>query len=468
MSMSALFNSFTQETRLLRLSTPLGTDKLLAECLRGEEGLSRCFEFKMTALSTNSGIKLSSLLGQSVLIELLTAQSRAELRPFHGHVIAAEALSADGGLARYSLTVGPGYAFLAHGRDSRVFQNMNVFDILDAVFGGWKNVGQLQPLWRFEIQDRAAYPARSLTCQYQESNFAFAERLMREEGLFYFFEHTGDSASPSLGTHTMVIADHNGAFKPNQQNRIAFKQPGAVMKEDSMDRWRITLSQRTSAIEMASWDYRTLSTRPVSSASAGHSGDMLLTSSDTPGAYAYGSREHGQRVAERQMQALDIERELFIGAGTVRTLSPGTTFALNGQAQLDASDSDDERNFTIVRVVHLAHNNLSTEARTSIDKLLGQSALQKAIGIERDLELHAVGAEKGERPCTATASTLSAARHPIAAAQRTAMAMCCARDRLCRGSKPRSWLDQRDRIFTLTAITASRCSFTGSAPAVTA
>ena len=396
--MFALLNSFTQDTRLLSLSTPLGTDKLLAECLRGEEGLSQCFEFKLTALSTDGGIKLSSLLGQSVLIELLTAHSGDELRPFHGHVIAAEALGADGGLARYSLTIGPWYAFLGHGRDSRVFQDMNVFDILDAVFGGWKNVGQLVPSWRFEVQDRATYPARSLTCQYQESNLAFAERLMREEGLFYFFEHTGDAASPSLGTHTMVIADHNGAFKPNWQNSIAFKQPGAVMKDDSMDRWRMTLSQRTNAIEMGSWDYRTLGTRRVSSASTGASGDMQLTSSDAPGAYAYESREHGQRVAERQIQALDVERELFTGAGTVRTLSPGTTFALNGQAQHDASDSDDERNFTIVRVVHLAHNNLSTDAQTSVAKLLGQSALQKAIGVEASQGLHAVGAEKGERP----------------------------------------------------------------------
>lgn len=42
----------------------------------------------------------------------------------------------------------------------------------------------------------------SLTTQYQESDFAFAERLMNEEGLFHYFEHSGDPDSPALGAHT--------------------------------------------------------------------------------------------------------------------------------------------------------------------------------------------------------------------------------------------------------------------------
>lgn len=92
---------------------------------------------------------------------------------------------------------------------------------------------------------------------------AFAERLMREEGLFYYFEHTGDAENAPFGTHTMVIADHNGTFKQNAQATISFTQPGAVMKEDSIDRWRTSVRQQTNAIELSSWDYRTTGSRPV-------------------------------------------------------------------------------------------------------------------------------------------------------------------------------------------------------------
>jgi len=39
----SLMSGLTQDTRLLRLTTPLGADVLVAECVRGEEGLSQGF-----------------------------------------------------------------------------------------------------------------------------------------------------------------------------------------------------------------------------------------------------------------------------------------------------------------------------------------------------------------------------------------------------------------------------------------
>ncbi|MCU6500727.1 phage late control D family protein [Rugamonas sp. A1-17] len=114
-----------------------------------------------------------------------------------------------------------------------------------------------------------------------------------------------------------------------------------------------------------------------------------------PGAYAYTTREHGQRIAARQVEALEAGREIFTGAGTVRTFSPGTTFTLEGQALLDA---DAERSFAITRVLHLAHNNLSADIRQAATRALGVSALAEAIAREQGGSLHAVGADKGERP----------------------------------------------------------------------
>ncbi|HWW68813.1 MAG TPA: type VI secretion system Vgr family protein, partial [Duganella sp.] len=237
----ALLSAFSQSTRLLKLTTPLGADLLLAECVRGEEGIGTGFSFKIAALSTDAAIPLKSLIGQPVLLELMTAASRDQLRPFHGHVTAIDMAGANGGFARYNLTVEPWTAFLARGRDSRIFQDMTVFDILDTVFTAYQGRGKLAPTWRFDIVDRAVYPKRSITTQYQESDLAFAERLMHEEGLFHYFEHSGDAASPGLGGHTMVIADHNGSFKPNAQASIAFSQPGATMQQDTLDRWRTEL-----------------------------------------------------------------------------------------------------------------------------------------------------------------------------------------------------------------------------------
>ena len=393
--MLALLNRLTQDTRLLQLSTPLGADALVVECLRGEEAISQPYALTVAALSPDPGISLKTLIGQPVLLQLQTALP-GQMRAFHGHVTSARAMGADGGLARYEITIGPWYAFLAAGRDSRIFQDQTVLDILDAIFSGWKEVGKLAPAWRYEVADRSVYPKRSLTCQYQESNLAFAERLMQEEGLFYYFEHDGDPASPSFGSHTMVIADHNDAFQPNPEPLIRFTQPGAVMAEDAMDRWRTALHWTVGGLALGSWDYRSLSMRPVTASSATASDAPI--SRDTPGAYAYTSREHGQRVADRQLEALEAGREVHTGAGTVRTLIPGTTFTLTGQAQLDAGEESD-RQFVVLRVVHMAHNNLSADIASAVVKALGLGTLAKAINEEQDSSsLHAVGEAIAERP----------------------------------------------------------------------
>ena len=392
----SLLGSFTQTTRLLRLTTPLGSDALLAECVRGEESISQLYTFTISALSTNADISLRALLGQPALLELLTVNG-GQPRPFHGYLSAVEMNGANGGMARYTLTLQPWTAFMAHSRDSRVFQDMTVFDILDAVFGAYQGKGMLAPEWRFDVVDRSIYPTRSLTTQYQESDLAFAERLMNEEGLFYFFEHSGDSGSRTLGSHPMVIADDNSAFTPNEQAAIRFTQPGAVMKEDSMDRWRSQLRLQTNGIDMRSWDYRTLDTRQVSAIGM-NGAAAALVSSDVPGAYAYANRVQGQRIVDNQMKALDAGREVFIGAGTVRTLRPGTTFTLAGQAVFDMAESDDARGFTIIRTVHLMHNNLSADLASNVIKRVGKALLSVLIDDEQNTSLHAVGANHGERP----------------------------------------------------------------------
>ncbi|QJE02033.1 type VI secretion system tip protein VgrG [Massilia forsythiae] len=364
-AVAAALSGFTQGSRLLRLHTPLGPDRLLAEALSGAEGIDSGFRFALSCLSTDAGIALKTLIGQPVLLEL-SAGPGLELRPFHGHVTAAELCGADGALARYRLTIEPWTAFLALGRDSRTFQDRSVLEVIDTVLRAWSGRGRLAPAWRIEA-DRALYPRRSLVTQYQESDLAFVRRLMSEEGLFGFFEHRGDADAGALGAHTLVIADSNHAFRPNPHAVARFTQPGAVMKEDSVDRWRSEARLGTNAVELRSWDYRSRSVRAVEAAGTAVDGaaGAGLRSADAPGAYAYATREHGRRIAERQLQALDAARAMHTGAGTLRGFAPGTTFSLSGHPSLDGAS------FLLVRVRHLAHNNLDADVDGALARRLG-------------------------------------------------------------------------------------------------
>lgn len=398
---AALSGAPTQNARLLVLHTTLGTDVLLAERVEIDEHVGPVpaeagdvegggvggsgYRMVVHALATDTHIELKNLIGKPALLELLTQPSRTDLRPFHGHITEAALLGSDGGMARYRLVIEPWLSFLSHGRDSYVFQAKTVVQIIEEVFNGYASQGRLAPLWRWELADASVYAERSLCIQYQESDLEFVMRLMREEGLFYWFEHDGDADDDSLGQHTLVIADHNEAFEPNDQPRVRFTQAGATMPEDSITRWHERSALHTATVDLASHDYRSLAMRPQSQTALDDAGNAAVPSlglSDVPAIYAYEDAAQGERLALRQMQALDALRAQAQARGTLRTAAPGTTFTLTDQFIHDGSDDERDR-FVMLGVQHRARNNLQADDRALLDTLLGAIAkvnLRSAVG----------------------------------------------------------------------------------------
>lgn len=152
---------------------------------------------------------------------------------------------------------------------------------------------------------------------------------------------------------------------------------------------------RTNAIELDTWDYRAARTRPVNAEEWNADGPPLR-SRDMPGVYAYPTRAQGNRLAEVQLLASQARRVVHVCAGTVRTLTPGTTFTLRGHAVFDREKGDEARTFLATRVIHLMHNNLPAELLGEVTDLLGTGATAAMLLAERDLQ--AVGARKVERP----------------------------------------------------------------------
>ncbi|MCA6218091.1 hypothetical protein KGA65_16265, partial [Ideonella sp. B7] len=124
---TSLLGGLTQDSRLLHLHTPLGPDALFAEDVHVWEGIGpqqgpslsddipgldlgptrAGLRLVVHALSTDTHLELKQLIGQPALLELLCQDSRGELRPWHGHVVAAALVGSDGGLARYRLVIEP-------------------------------------------------------------------------------------------------------------------------------------------------------------------------------------------------------------------------------------------------------------------------------------------------------------------------------------------------------------------------
>lgn len=357
--------AFTQANRLLDLSTPLGEGRLLAETLEGLDSVGSggsCVH--VSALSDDAHIALKTLLGQPVTVSLQTALGRDAPRVWHGHVTGARFEGANGGFARYRLKIEPWLAFLRERRDSYVFQDASVPDIVDSVFEDYRGQGSLAPQWRWEVKDRAIYSRRSLTIQYRETDLAFVERLLAEEGLYYWIEHEAGE-----GGHTVVIADHNGAFVAGPQASVRFHRADATEPGDTVQQWQRSKRWQTNAVRLASWDYRSRQARPVSA--QGDAGvfpnGLTLADDDYPGQYAFETTAHGERLAQHALAAVRVQDEQFNARGTVRTLAPGRIFDLVDHW---AHTGDDAR-FVVLSVRHSARNNFDEQLGQAIEQAWG-------------------------------------------------------------------------------------------------
>ncbi|MEO7066807.1 MAG: type VI secretion system tip protein TssI/VgrG [Rhodanobacter sp.] len=363
--LQSLLSATRQTNRLLRLHTSMGGDALVAERLDGWEAIDGGgFRFELSVLSANAALPVRTLLGAPVLLELLTADSRSDLRPFHGHVTNVACVGSNGGMARYQLTIEPWLALLADGQDSFAFHDASVIDIAEKVFGRYAQ-GGVAPVWRWELADRSIYQKRSLTTQYQESDFTFISRLLAEEGLFYWFEHRGDASVDSFGAHTMVLADSNAAFLPSSGVPLRFHRGDVTESQDTIQQWSPERRWQTGKVMRASWDYRAIGMRPAGAEVNGPA--VPAEDDDTAGPYAWSGAAQGERRARQHLDAQQVSGSVIDGAGSVRRLAPAQRIVLVEHA----TQSSDP--LVCLRVHHQARNNLDADVQGAIEKALGSA-----------------------------------------------------------------------------------------------
>jgi type VI secretion system secreted protein VgrG len=191
--------TYTQARRGLAVLSPLGLDALLLEKFSGREALSELFCFHLELLAPQP-IPFEKVLGQLLTVELAPpGQPKRVLSGIVSRLRQGEEVSAASGLSsfvRYHAELVPEFWRLTRRVRSRVFQRKTVLEMLNTVL---KDEGKLRVV--FELASTSAYLPHHYCVQYQESDFAFASRLMEEEGLYYFFRHTDE------GEHQLVIRD---------------------------------------------------------------------------------------------------------------------------------------------------------------------------------------------------------------------------------------------------------------------
>lgn len=360
---------------------------------------------EVEAFSHADRLPLKAVMGEPA--QLLMHGPGGQARAWQGVVVQAVHLGSDGGLAHHRLTLGAWTHWLSLRRDTRIFQDQTARDTLQAVFAAYP-----QARVRFDVP--APGPWRAITTQYRETDWAFAQRLMAQEGWSWRLEHA--PAEPPLpgraptAQATLVVVDDAWAERPDlgrlREGRPvsqAFKDrgldfgvelgrgldwdlgsdlgwlvPGGQAVHEAVTAWRELDQVGPNAVTLAAWDERQLS-GVVGAASLPHAATAAHRPTHTRLPRLEDYRGHGERlfadgrvdaphgasaaVAQQRAQARlahhGLRQRQFRGDSTVRALRPGAAFALAAASVHEAlAAPGGEGRCVLTEVVHEAANNL--------------------------------------------------------------------------------------------------------------
>ncbi|MDQ6216448.1 type VI secretion system Vgr family protein, partial [Achromobacter insolitus] len=363
--------ALSQNARLLQVRTPLDA-ALAVERMSLREGVSELYALTLDCLASNAELDVQALLGREITVSLLLADGGR--RQWHAVVEGVDALGADGGLARYRLHAGPWLASLGLRRDSFVFQDKSVTDILTEIFADYPMAA-----YSFDIAEPPA--PRPLRTQYRETDLAFVLRIMAEAGLSFRFDHQQDEQDGDASggaRHRLVVFDTRAARPVCPDATLRFHRSDATETQDSITRFGASRAVRPNAVTRLAWDERKLLAHAAHAQSDVQAGALpLLEDYDYDGHGRYADSDDAELAVARRLQAHEARMVRFDGSGTARQMMPGHDFTLTQHSRYAAGSGQalDEmggNRYTLLSVLHQAANNLGSQAA----QVLGASDLE--------------------------------------------------------------------------------------------
>lgn len=330
---------FTQENRHITITTPLGANKLLLSSLQGSEGISRLFNFDLSLFSEDQGIAFADIIGKGVTISIELPSG--QYRYFNGIIstfsqVSGEGKSSDDSTrgSLYRATLVPKLWFLTRSAELRIFQNMNVPDIVNKVLDEFGITDK-------EIKLQKSYEKREYCVQYRETHFNFISRLLEEEGIFYYFEHKADK-------HRLVIADSSQASVDCPgQGTASYQIEGTAPEDDTISFIEKIQMIQPGKYMLSDFNFET----PGNSLNVNIPGKYNLGPGDReiydyPG--GYNAKGSGDQFVRVRMEEEEAQITTVRGVSGCRSFTAGYRFKLLNSDRKDMNDKE----FILTAVAH--------------------------------------------------------------------------------------------------------------------
>ncbi|HIJ88260.1 MAG TPA: type VI secretion system tip protein VgrG [Desulfuromonadales bacterium] len=330
---------FTQENRHVKITTPLGTDKLLVSAMNGSEAISQLFNFELSLFSEDQGIPFADIIGKgvTVAVELPSGGDRY----VNGIISSFSQVSGEGAssddstrVAHYRATLVPKFWLLTRSAELRIFQNMTVPEIVEKVL---KQFG----ITDFDLKLQGSYDKREYCVQYRESHFNFISRLLEEEGIFFFFAHNATN-------HRLVIADSPQANAPCPgQSSASYQIQGSTPDDDTISSLEKMQSILPGKYMLSDFNFET----PNNSLNVTIPGKYKIGPGDReiydyPGGYM--TKAPGDKLVRVRMEEEETQVTTVRGSGCCRSFTAGYRFTLLNADRKDMNDKE----FILTSIAH--------------------------------------------------------------------------------------------------------------------
>lgn len=266
----------------------------------------------------------------------------AGMREITGLVTAARVAGEDRHSILYELELRPWLYRATLTQDSRIFQDMSVVEITDAVLAKYPYPVDK----RLAGAIRGLYPKRDVQRQARETDWAFLQRLWEEWGIWWWFEHDG-------GHQRLVLCDTMGGHHPHgaAYETVRYLSPnGKRIDEEHIHALSVTSRLTSGSVTVVDYDY----TRPRANLTVTEENPRQTASADgeiyewgdysQPLAGAQGvegqpndTEQESRHLARVQLEAKRCAGLRANGRGNLRGLTVGRTFALTGYPQQSAN-----------------------------------------------------------------------------------------------------------------------------------
>lgn len=229
---------------VMKITTTLGADKLLVLRMEGRESLGKLAEYRVdlvgnvTMLGEAEDIDVHRLLGTRANV---TMDVQDRKREFNAFVVKMQRGERHGRYEAFTMIMRPWLWFATKTRNSKVFQNKSVKDIVTDVLTPYSSDFE----WRLKVA--ADYKPLEYCVQYDETDFDFVSRLLEEAGIYYFFEHTSTK-------HTMVLID---AMTKHVSKKTSdpVKWANSLKHKDTITNWLMQEEVRSVKATVIDHDY---------------------------------------------------------------------------------------------------------------------------------------------------------------------------------------------------------------------